>query len=138
MKIGRDFLSLTVTPSVGGKLFLVLLGSDLKTYYILFPNRLDGENDLTANVARTLPGTQWKIAAGGPAGKDHILALVVPADAAINRRLEELPSDPTGTYRILPAELKNRRHLVKSWLTSDTDGRLVKFAAARAVVEETP
>ena len=138
LKIGRDFLSLTVTPSVGGKLFLVLLGSDLKTYYILFPNRLDGDNDLTANVARTLPGTQWKIAAGGPAGKDHILALVVPADAAINRRLEELPSDPTGTYRILPAELENRRNLVKSWLTSDTDGRLVKFAAARAVVEETP
>lgn len=138
LKIGRDFLSLTVTPSTSGRLFLFLLGSDLKTYYLLFPNRLDRENEMAANLSRKLPANHWKVAAGGPAGKDHILALIVPPDAAINRRLEELPLDTTGTYHILPTDLESRRKLLTTWLTSDADGRLVKFAAARAVVEETP
>ena len=86
LKIGQDPMSFTVKSSVDGHLYVVLLGSDEKSFYLLYPNTLAKDNRVRANQPLTLPGgTGWQITAAGPPGVDRLLFVVssAPRDAAI-------------------------------------------------------
>jgi hypothetical protein len=77
-KIGKDAVKLTVTSSQGGYLYLLYVGSDRKEFLQLYPERNE-PNWISANHPLRIPG---EFAASGPAGTNHLLALVsrVPRD----------------------------------------------------------
>jgi hypothetical protein len=55
LKIGGDPLALKLKSSRDGYAYLVLLGSDSKSFYVLFPNALDADNRIKANQTLSLP-----------------------------------------------------------------------------------
>lgn len=77
-KIGKDAVRLTVTSSQGGYLYLLYVGSDRKEFLQLYPERNE-PNWINAGNPQRIPG---EFAAAGPAGTNHLLALVsrVPRD----------------------------------------------------------
>jgi hypothetical protein len=85
LTIGKDRLDLTVTSSHAGHLYLILLGSDNRSFYLLFPNDRDHANTIQAGETLRLPRTGWRITAQGPAGVDRLLAVVAesPRDLAL-------------------------------------------------------
>ena len=48
LKIGKDNLQLTINSSHDGYVYLVMVGSDAQSFYLLFPNGKDGENKIQA------------------------------------------------------------------------------------------
>ncbi len=71
-KIGREAFTLAVTSSQRGYLYLIYVGSDRKEFLQLFPEKQEA-NLIEANLPFHIPG---EFAAQGPAGTNHVLALV--------------------------------------------------------------
>ncbi len=91
MKIGKDFLDLAVTSKRDGFVYIFYLGSRQDSFYLLFPNQLDGQNTIKANETLFLPRSSWTVNALGPPGTDHILVMV--AETARELGDYSLPSD---------------------------------------------
>jgi hypothetical protein len=53
-----------------------MAGSDGETFDILFPNQIDSANKIGAGETLRLPRSSWRLTAGGPVGKNTILAVV--------------------------------------------------------------
>lgn len=94
LRIGQDRFDLAVTSARSGYLHLVLLGSDNHSYYLLFPNELDGNNYIKAGQTMHLPRQSWAIEAQGPAGTDKLLAVVT----ASPRDLSQLGKERNGPF----------------------------------------
>jgi Domain of unknown function (DUF4384)/Caspase domain len=75
LKIRQDFLDFAVTTSEPGYLYLLHVGSDGRTYNLLLPNQIDGDNFLQAGTHR-FPRQSWRMQAGGPAGMSHVMAVL--------------------------------------------------------------
>jgi serine/threonine protein kinase len=86
LTIGRDRLQFRVKSSAAGHLYVFLSGTDKSHFYLLFPNGLDKDNRILANREVVLPRKSWHITAGGPAGTNHLVAVV-----------SKNPRDLTGT-----------------------------------------
>jgi hypothetical protein len=76
LKIGQDTLNMTVTSKRAGHVYVALAGSDDESVYLLFPNDLDQNNKIEANVPLQLPRPNWLVRAGGPAGTNTLLVIV--------------------------------------------------------------
>ncbi len=76
LKIGEDFLDLTVTSQRDGYLYIFYMGTQPNSFYLLFPNQLDAQNAIRAGDAVRLPRPTWTVNALGPQGTDHILVMV--------------------------------------------------------------
>ena len=76
LTIGRDRLQFRVKSSESGHLYVFLSGTDKSHFYLLFPNALDKDNRIVANREVVLPRKSWQITAAGPAGTNHIVAVV--------------------------------------------------------------
>lgn len=76
MVIGRDQLQFRVSSSEAGYLYVFLGGTDKSHFYLLFPNGIDDDNRIAADTVVTLPRPGWRITAGGPAGVNHLVAIV--------------------------------------------------------------
>ena len=74
--IGKDNLHFSLTSREGGYVYLLMVGSDGKTFDLLFPNQLDRNNQLPPGGSLDLPRGNWDLSADGPAGTDTLLALV--------------------------------------------------------------
>jgi hypothetical protein len=74
--IGQDPLQLRITSSHNGYVYLLLAGSDGKSFYVLFPNGLDSNHRIQANVPLSLPRPSWGIEASGPPGTNRMLVMV--------------------------------------------------------------
>lgn len=107
LKIGRDKFSFSIRSSHDGYLYLMMVGSDGKTFDLLFPNKLDRNNYIQADQAVQFPRSNWEIVAQGPVGQDHILALV--ADAP--RDLARLPMVNAGPFSIVNATFAGKRSI---------------------------
>ena len=105
LKIGRDKFSFSVRSSHDGYLYLMMVGSDGKTFDLLFPNKLDGSNYIQAGQTAQFPRPNWEIIAQGPAGKDHILAIVSDAP----RDLASLPMVNAGPFSMVNATSGGKR-----------------------------
>ena len=136
LRIGRDPFTMTVKSSYAGHVYVLLLGSDETSFYLLFPNALDRANRIEANVALRLPRPHWGVNAAGPAGTDQLLVIVTESP----RRLEVLPGG-TGSvenpFILTPADLEGRRRLIDFMIGSGVNGG-ARFGAAWTTVKEIP
>jgi len=133
--IGRDALKFTVQSRRDGYLYIVLLGSDRESFYLLYPNVYESDNKIKANKPLVLPSATWAITAGGPAGKDEILVIVTESP----RNLKTLTlSEPTSaapfTYTL--NNLGGRAALIDYLTGVGVQGRSESFGAALFSVTE--
>ena len=74
--IGRDKLSFTVQSARAGYLYVLMVGTDRRNFWLLFPNQLDADNQVSSNGQLSLPRKTWELSVGGPPGTDHFVAVV--------------------------------------------------------------
>lgn len=134
LRIGRDFLELTVMPQRDGFLYLVLLGSDTRSFYLLFPNALDMSNRVRAGQPVRLPREDWRIRAAGPAGINHLLVVVADTPRSLER-LTRVKPDARSPFTFTLNTLDGRSALF-DFLTSAPAGGTESFGARLLTVEE--
>lgn len=110
LRIGKDALDVSVTSSHDGYVYLVLLGSDNSSYYMLFPNDKDRANAIKAGETLKLPRPNWRITAQGPAGIDRMLVVV----SASERDLSVLGNNKAGPFVQSLSDAAGRANL--QWL----------------------
>jgi hypothetical protein len=120
LKIGKDALDLSVKSSHDGYIYLVMLGSDRKSFYVLYPNGLDRDNQIKAGQTRKLPRPDWQLEAAGPAGEDHLLVMVTSSPRKIDR-LEMTEPDAKNPFTFALNEIGGRAALV-NFLVHNKDG----------------
>jgi hypothetical protein len=124
-RIGRDDVDLSLTSSHAGYAYLLMVGSDGKSFDMLFPNRLDSANAIEAGQMLRLPRPSWQIKAGGPAGRNHLLAIV--ADSP--REFASIGMQPAGPFSMIAASADASRSL-------QVHAASVGYGAAMVVLEE--
>jgi len=107
VRIGRDKVEFSVSSSHPGYLYLLMVGSDGKTFDMLFPNQLDRSNQLEAGEALRLPRANWEVVAGGPPGTTQLLAIVADAPRDFSR----LALKPAGPFSIVEASTAATRDI---------------------------
>jgi hypothetical protein len=131
LRIRADFLDLTVTTNREGYLYLLQVGSDGRTFNLLFPNRLDGANFVSAGTHR-LPRPNWRVRAGGPVGTSHLMAIVSPVPKDFSKGM-----DTSSVFASTPvSEASYRTLYVEAAGVAGGDSR---YGASNLVsVQETP
>ncbi len=104
LKINKDPLELTITSPTDGYLYVALAGSDQESLYLLFPNQIDANNQIKANVPVKLPRRSWRIVAGGPKGTDTVLVIVTDSP----RDLSQLDGEDAGPF-VMPLQTREGR-----------------------------
>ena len=135
LKINKDILDLTIKSSHDGYVYMVLLGSDAKNFYILYPNGLDNDNRIKAGESLRLPKPDWQIKAAGPVGTNNILIMVSDTP----RKLDKLViADATASEPFTYAlnNLSGRSSLINFLTGSGVDGRSENFGAMLLTVKE--
>ena len=135
LKINQDYLDLQIKSNTDGYLYFVLLGSDKKSFYILYPNKLDQNNFIKAGQAIKLPSQAWQIKAAGPVGTDHLLVIVADSPRDLSA-LEALGTDPNSPFVYALNNLKGRATLIDYLTGKNADGKSEKFAAKLVTVME--
>lgn len=120
LKIGKDALDLSIKSSHDGYIYLVLLGSDRKSFYVLYPNGLDKDNRIKAGQTRKLPRPDWQLEAAGPPGTDHLLVMVASSPRMIDRLAMTEPS-ATNPFTFALNEIGGRAALI-NFLVHNKDG----------------
>jgi len=84
LRIGKDNVSFNLSSREGGYVYILMVGSDGETFDLLFPNQIDRNNVIGPGERMVLPRPNWQLTAGGPAGKNTLLAIVAdsPRDFA--------------------------------------------------------
>ena len=100
VRIGRDKVEFTVSSTHAGHLYILMVGSDGKTFDMLFPNQLDRANEIEPGQVLRLPRRNWEVTAGGPPGTTQLLAMVTDAP----RDFSKLPLKAAGPFSILEAD----------------------------------
>ena len=137
LKIGKDPLALTVKSSHDGYVHLVLLGSDRKSFYLLFPNGLDSDNRIRANQRLSLPRPDWKLVAQGPAGTDQLLVLVSDTQRDLKALTASLP-DASAPFTFSLNDLPGRAALIDFFAGQGVTGGSESFGAKLLSIQETP
>ena len=114
LKIDRDRFQLSVTSSHPGFLYLLMAGSDGKSFDLLFPNKLDGRNQITGGETVRLPRGEWEVTAGGPPGVTQVLALVTDAP----RDFSALDLKAAGPFSVVDASPVAAKDIVLVTTTS--------------------
>jgi hypothetical protein len=128
LKIDRDELSLTISSSREGFLYLIHIESDLQNFSLLFPNALHADNKIRPRQTISLPRLDWRLVSAGPPGTSRVLAVVSesPRDISI------LPAiNKASPFSQIVSDLPGRGRLLGFVLG---DGG--RFGAALAEVEE--
>jgi hypothetical protein len=135
LKINKDYLDLQIKSSHDGYLYLVLLGSDKKSFYMLYPNKLDGDNRIQAGKTINLPNQSWQIKAAGPAGVDHILVLVADSERDL-KTLEALGADKNSPFVYALNNPSGRSAVINYLIGKSPDGTSERYAAQIITVTE--
>jgi hypothetical protein len=135
LQIGKDTLDLTIKSSHDGYVYLVLLGSDAQSFYVLFPNGLDKANRIKANQALRLPKPDWQVKAAGPAGTDQLLVIVSDTPRQMDSlTLAEPTSAAPFTYSL--TNLQGRTALIRYLTGANTRARSESFGAKLLSIQE--
>lgn len=137
LRVGRDALGLSIRSSHDGYVYLVMLGSDRRSFYLLFPNGLDRDNAVRAGSPLVLPRAAWRPLARGPAGSDQLLVLVTetPRDLAV---LGPPSTDPASPYAFALNDLRGRGTLIDFFTGRGVTGTSENFGARLLAIEEVP
>ena len=121
VRIGRDKPSFRVRSSDSGYLYVFMVGTDSEHLIVLFPNSIDGDNRIAADTPLTLPRSGWSFVAGGPAGTNHLLAVVsdAPRDFSASGVEHGEPFDEFPLERI--AEIAAQRGGARGFIVGDAD-----------------
>ena len=137
LRIGKDALEMTVKSSHSGYLYLVMLGSDRQSFYVLYPNGLDRDNRIEAGKTRTLPRPDWQLQASGPAGQDHLLVMVTASPRQLDR-LSMAEPDARNPFTYALNDLGGRAALI-NYLVHQHDGQSSsRFGARLLTLKEVP
>ena len=134
LRIGQDFLNLQITAPHDGYVYLVMMGSDERSFYVLFPNGLDNNNRVRTGQTLRLPGPTWQLQAAGPAGTNELLVMVTRQP----RALGGLQSDASGAgspFVTAAADADGRQRLQRA-LLGQGSAAANRFSAQRITVEE--
>lgn len=107
MKIGRDLLEFEVSTQQAGYLSVLQVGSDGKTFDLLFPNEIDANNQLAAGSSVRLPRPGWRVRAGGPAGTSWLMAVVSEKPRDFRKGLARAGNTPFYSAPANAAAAKN-------------------------------
>ena len=131
LRIGKDYLDFSVNTAREGYLYLLQVGSDGKTFNLLFPNKIDSNNFLPAGTHR-FPRQTWRLRAGGPVGKSHVLAIVSPVKKDLARDM-----DGSSVFPSSAATQRATRTLVVE-ATGAAEGGSGRYGASEVVtINET-
>lgn len=135
-RIRADKVNLQLTSSNAGYVYLLMVGSDGKTFDMLFPNKKDRFNLIKAGETLQLPRPGWSIRPAGPAGADTLLAVVSDTP----RDFTKLGMRPAGPFSMIEASPATNRDIVLVTATpANADDAHCKVAGAQrtlAIAEE--
>jgi hypothetical protein len=135
MKIGKDSLDLTIKSNHDGYVYLILLGSDSKSFYVLYPNGLDKDNAIKAGQSLRIPKPDWEVKANGPVGTNNLLVLVSDSPRKLdNLTMAEPTSSQPFTYAL--NDIGGRAALINFLTNSGEDGNSESFGAKLLAVKE--
>ena len=98
LRIGKDMLDFNVRTAERGYLYLLHVGST-GNFHLLFPNKLDGNNEVGPGTHR-FPRASWGVQAQGPQpGTSRLMALLLP-----NRIKVDSTFDMSSTFGKLAAD----------------------------------
>lgn len=137
MRIGKDALELTIRSSHDGHIYLVMIGSDAKSFYVLFPNGLDADNRIQANKVLRLPRPDWKLMAQGPAGTNHLLVVVADTPRDLSA-LTQLPPTSAAPFTFSLNDLPGRSALFDFIAGRGITGSSETFGGKLLAVREVP
>ena len=137
LTIGKDPFNFTVKSNLEGYLYVMMLGSDEKSFYLLFPNKLDQSNKIKANADYKFPRPGWSVKAGGPAGTNQLLFVVSPS-ARDPKIFVPAEQGGGGTFTYSVADLSARKRLIDFFVGRGVQGRNGNMAAALIKVDEVP
>jgi hypothetical protein len=116
VRIGQDFLEFSVATNRDGYLYIFQVGSDGKTFNLLFPNKVDADNKVAAGTQR-LPRASWALRSSGPAGTNSLMALVSSTPKDFRGQM-----DASGTFASVPSTNKDAKALVVVATGADAGG----------------
>jgi len=137
LKIGKDLLDMSIQSSHTGYMYLVLLGSDSKSFYVLYPNGLDQNNKILAGQSLRIPKPEWQIKSAGPAGTNHMLVMVSDSPRKLDSLVMAEPSaSEPFTYAL--NNFEGRSTLIRFLTSSGANGASESFGAKIISVREIP
>lgn len=107
-RIGKDRANFTLFSSHAGHVYILMVGSDGKTFDLLFPNKRDTRNHIGAGEVLKLPRPGWALKPGGPAGTDHILAIVSDTP----RDFSSIGMRPAGPFSVIESSQSSSKDIV--------------------------
>jgi len=125
VKIGDFLPDWSVTSERDGYLYVVMVGSDRQSLYLLFPNDLDQGNRMAAQRTVTIPRPPWALRAAGPAGNDEILVIVTDGP----RDLSALAGTKTVSFTKPLTDAAGRARLQRVFATNARAGVTCTSAA---------
>jgi hypothetical protein len=134
LRIGQDFLNLQITAPHDGHVYLVMMGSDERSFYVLFPNGLDNNNRVRAGQTLRLPGPSWQLQAAGPAGTNELLVMVTRQPRALGG-LQSDAASAGSPFVTAAADAEGRQRLQRA-LLGQGSAAANRFSAQRITVEE--
>jgi hypothetical protein len=135
LKIGVDSLKMDIKSSQDGYLYVILLGSDAKSFYVLYPNGLDSNNKISKLKPVQIPKLDWEIKAAGPAGTDQLLVMVTDSPRQINTLAMASPTAAEPfTYTL--NDIGGRAALIDFLTGSGINGRSESFGAKLISIKE--
>lgn len=135
--IGKDAFTFSVRSNTDGYLYAVMLGSDGKSFYMLFPNKLDQDNRIKANVRYAFPRTGWSIKAGGPEGTNRVL-FVVSQSPRDSKMFVQDEASGGGPFTFSLAEMTARKRLIDFFVGRGVKDKNGQMAAALVSIAEKP
>ena len=135
LKIGKDLLDLSIKSKTDGYLYLVLLGSDASSFYLLYPNGLESDNFIKAGQTIKVPKTDWGIKAAGPEGTDRLLVMVSDSPRKLDTLQMAKPTEK-APYTFALNDLGGRSALINFLTGSGIDGKSESFGAQLISIKE--
>jgi len=135
MKIGKDSLDLSIKSSHDGYIYMILLGSDAKSFYVLYPNGLDKNNAIKAGQTVRVPKPDWEVKAVGPVGTNNLLVMVSDSPRKLNTlTMAEPTAAEPFTYAL--NDIGGRSALINFLTSSGIDGKSESFGAKLVAIKE--
>jgi hypothetical protein len=138
LTIAKDALQFSVRSNTAGYLYAVMLGSDGRSFYLLLPNKLDGDNRIRANTTYRFPRPGWAIKAGGPEGVNHLLFVVSQSPRDPRVFVPAGSDEGGGVFTFAVTDLIARQRLIDFFVGRGVQGRNRQMAAAMVTIKEVP